>query len=132
MPKRILQLNFRLMNWFDITKPQLEKFIGINIIMGYCKNLSMESYWSTDGSFRNERISMSIPCNTFKEILGNLHLVDNLQVVKKRKNWRLTRCTKYQISSRYWSTIFRNILIWVKSWQLTKWCSPLSNIRLYF
>jgi hypothetical protein len=40
-----------MIRWVDITKSQLEKFIGINIIMGYCKNLSMDCYWSTDGFF---------------------------------------------------------------------------------
>jgi hypothetical protein len=74
-----------MIRWVDITKSQLEKFIGINIIMGYCKNPSIDSYWSTGASFRNERISMSMPCKTFKKILGNLHLVDNLQVVKKKE-----------------------------------------------
>ncbi len=49
-----------MIRWIDITKSQLEKFIGINIIMGYCKNPLIDTYWSTDGSFRNERISMSM------------------------------------------------------------------------
>lgn len=66
-------------NWIDITKSELEKFLGINIIMGYCKNPSIDSYWSSDASLRNERISTSMSCKAFKRILGSLHLVDNVE-----------------------------------------------------
>ncbi|CAF1192981.1 unnamed protein product, partial [Didymodactylos carnosus] len=34
-----------VIRWIDIEKSQLEKFIGINIIMGYCKNPSIDSHW---------------------------------------------------------------------------------------
>ncbi|CAF3400621.1 unnamed protein product, partial [Rotaria sp. Silwood2] len=71
--------------WIDITKSQLEKFIGINIIMGYCRNPSIDSYWSTDESFRNERISTSMPRNIFKRILGNIHLVDNSHAEEQKE-----------------------------------------------
>ena len=54
-------------------------FLGINIIMGYCKNPSIDSYWSSDASLRNERISTSMSCKAFKRILGSLHLVDNVE-----------------------------------------------------
>ncbi|CAF0892465.1 unnamed protein product [Didymodactylos carnosus] len=69
----------------DITRSELEKFIGVNIIMGYCRHPSIDSYWSTDESFRNERISKSMPCKTFKRILGNLHLVDNQHSEKQNE-----------------------------------------------
>ena len=42
--------------WTDITKSQSAKFIGINIIMRYCRNYSIDFYWSTDESLGNERI----------------------------------------------------------------------------
>ncbi|CAF1505516.1 unnamed protein product [Adineta ricciae] len=69
----------------DITKVQLEQFLGINIIMGYCRNPSIDSYWSTNASLRNEKISTSMSCKNFKRILGNLHLVDNSQATKRKE-----------------------------------------------
>ena len=71
--------------WIDITKAQLAKFNGINIIMGYCRNPSIDSYWSTNESFRNERITTSMPRNSFKKILGNIHLVDNSRAEKQNE-----------------------------------------------
>ncbi len=71
-----------MIDWTDITKAELEQFLGINIIMGYCRNPSIDSYWSTDASFRNEKISTSMSCKNFKRILGNLHLVDNSKAAK--------------------------------------------------
>ena len=53
--------------------------------MGYCRNPSINSYWSTDDSFRNERISTSMSCKNFKRILGNIHLVNNSDVEDKKK-----------------------------------------------
>jgi hypothetical protein len=50
--------------------------------MGYCRNPSIDSYWSTDASLRNEKISTSMSCKSFKRILGNLHLVDNSKAEK--------------------------------------------------
>ncbi|CAF1640301.1 unnamed protein product, partial [Didymodactylos carnosus] len=88
-----------VIRWIDIEKSQLEKFIGINIIMGYCKNPSIDSYWSTDESFRNGRISMSMPRNSFKRILGNIHLVDNSNAEKQKelapnKLYKVSHCLK--------------------------------------
>ena len=64
-------------SWTDVTQAELEQFLGINIIMGYSRNPSIDSYWSTDASLRNEKISTSMTCKNFKRILQSLHLVDN-------------------------------------------------------
>ncbi|CAF1397289.1 unnamed protein product, partial [Rotaria sp. Silwood1] len=49
-----------MIDWTNITTAELEQFLGINIIMGYCRNPSIDSYWSTDASLRNEKISTSM------------------------------------------------------------------------
>ena len=47
-------------NWTDTIKVELKQFLAINIIMRYCRNPSIDFYWSSGKSSRNEKVATSM------------------------------------------------------------------------
>lgn len=58
-------------------------FFGVNILMGMKKLPSYRDYWSSHPELRDSFVSTIIPRRRFDWLLGNLHLNDNAQQVRR-------------------------------------------------
>ena len=64
-------------SWKNISKKDIESFLGIIILMGINGLPKMRLYWSKDIAFRNNFISSIMSRDRFFQIFYNLHLADN-------------------------------------------------------
>lgn len=72
LPRRSL-----LHKWTDTNRAEIEKFIGILMIMGINKLPQMRLYWSSHDMYSNERIKKTMTRNRFDVLLRCLHFSDN-------------------------------------------------------
>jgi hypothetical protein len=64
-------------NWKDVSKKEIESFLGLIILMGINNLPHMKLYWSKDMVFHNTFISSIMSRDRFLQISYNLHLADN-------------------------------------------------------
>ena len=64
-------------NWNDMSKKDIESFVGIIILMEINELPKMNLYWNKDIVFRNGFISSIISRDRFLKFFYNLHLADN-------------------------------------------------------
>ncbi len=75
-------------NWKDVSKKEIESFLGLIILMGINDLPNMKLYWSKDMVFHNAFISSIISRDRFLQIFYNLHLVDSaLEPKRESKNY---------------------------------------------
>ncbi|KAJ8930925.1 hypothetical protein NQ314_016224 [Rhamnusium bicolor] len=72
LPRRSL-----LHKWTDTNRAEIEKLIGILMIMGINKLPQMRLYWSNNDMYSNERIKNTMTRNRFDMLLRCLHFSDN-------------------------------------------------------
>jgi len=70
-------------NWKDVSKKDIELFLGLIILMGVNNLPNMKLYWSKDMVFRNTFISSIMSRNRFLQIFYNLHLADSSLKIKR-------------------------------------------------
>lgn len=66
----------RLGRWRDVSKPEVNSYFGMCVIMGINILLMVADYWSTDIFKGNEGIKRVMPKNQFEVISQFLHLND--------------------------------------------------------
>lgn len=66
-----------------ITREELVKFIGINLLMGVKRSPSYRDYWSSNKLVRDTFIASNMLQKRFSFILSHLHLNDNDKMPKK-------------------------------------------------
>ena len=64
-------------NWKDVSKKEIESFLGLIILMGINNLPNMKLYWSKDMVFHNAFISSIMSRNRFLQIFYNIHLADS-------------------------------------------------------
>ena len=77
---RQIRRSSRMNRWKDITKEEMETFLGIILVTGLIKYPKMEDYWSLDPIYYHplfHQIGMSY--NRFSLILKNWHVANNLE-----------------------------------------------------
>jgi hypothetical protein len=75
-------------NWKDVSKKEIESFLGLIILMGINDLPNMKLYWSKDMVFHNAFISSIMSRDRFLQIFYNLHLADNaLEPKRESKNY---------------------------------------------
>lgn len=67
----------RLSRWKEVTRNEMELFIGLLIWMGMVDMPSIESYWKTSLLYRNSVAPLAMPRNRFQSILRVWHFADN-------------------------------------------------------
>jgi hypothetical protein len=70
-------------NWKDVSKKDIELFLGLIILMGVNNLPNMKLYWSKDMVFHNTFISSIMSRNRFLQIFYNLHLADSSLKIKR-------------------------------------------------
>lgn len=65
---------------FDISIAELKVFFAILMISGYSQRPRKDFYWSMDSDLRNEAIANAMSRNRFRDILKNLHFVNNAEL----------------------------------------------------
>ena len=70
-------------NWKDVSKKEIEWFLGLVILMGINNLPNMKLYWSNDMVFQNTFISSIMSRNRFLQFFYNLHLANNSLEPKK-------------------------------------------------
>nr|CAI5841636.1 unnamed protein product [Callosobruchus analis] len=65
---------------FSVTVEELKVFFAILLISGYSKRPRKDMYWSMDSDLRNEAVARGMSRNKFRDILRNLHFVNNGQL----------------------------------------------------
>lgn len=65
---------------FEVSVEELKIFFAILLISGYSSRPRKDMYWSLDWDIRNEAVASSMSRNRFREILKNLHFVDNTEL----------------------------------------------------
>jgi hypothetical protein len=73
-------------NDLNLTVPELEVFLGINIMMTYIKYPNTRLYWSSVPSLRMNSIADSMSVNRFEEIRRYIHFNDNESVPPNNKD----------------------------------------------
>ena len=68
-------------NLIDITRSEIEAFIGMNIIMGFHKLPSYRHYWNNDENLYTPVIANVMSIHQFDKILSNIHLEDVALVI---------------------------------------------------
>ena len=63
--------------WKDVSKKEIESFLGLVILMGINDLPTIRLYWSKDMVFHNTFISSIMARDRFFEIFYNLHLANN-------------------------------------------------------
>ena len=63
--------------WKDVSKKEIESFLGLVILMGINDLPNIKLYWSKDMMFHNTFISSIMSRDRFLEISYNLHLANN-------------------------------------------------------
>ena len=63
--------------WVDLTKKELKEFLGLTILMGHIKKISLEDYWSTNLMLVTPIFPQTMPRNKYKQILRFLHFQNN-------------------------------------------------------
>ncbi|XP_018371355.1 PREDICTED: piggyBac transposable element-derived protein 4 [Trachymyrmex cornetzi] len=66
--------------WVDVTREELKKFLGLTILMGHLKKISLEDYWSTNPLLVTPIFPQTMHRNRYNQILRYLHFHNN-QVV---------------------------------------------------
>ena len=69
--------NQKKSNWKDVSKKEIESFLGLVILMGINNLPDMKLYWSSDMVFQNTFISSIMSRNRFLQFFYNLYLADN-------------------------------------------------------
>ena len=65
-----------------LTKEEIFTFLGINMIMSYHHLSAVKHYWSTSSNLEVLPIKKAMTRETFKCILGDLHVNDNHKMIK--------------------------------------------------
>ena len=63
--------------WKDVSKKEVESFLGLVILMGINDLPNRKLYWSKNMAFHNTFISSIMSQDHFLEIFYNLHLANN-------------------------------------------------------
>ncbi|KAK3931897.1 LOW QUALITY PROTEIN: PiggyBac transposable element-derived protein 3 [Frankliniella fusca] len=71
----------------DVTKKEIQIFLGIWIFMGLCKLPSYEDYWN--GLTRVPQVADLMPLKRYEKIRSRLHLADNSQDFKEDKLFKV-------------------------------------------
>jgi hypothetical protein len=75
-------------NWKDVSKKDIESFLGLIILMGINNLPNMKLYWSKDMVFHNTFISSIMSRDRFLQIFYNLYVADNsLEPNRKSKDY---------------------------------------------
>lgn len=69
-------LQKRQLGWHDLSKEELEAFIGMLILMSVNPMPHTYLYWSSDKFFNLEEISKVMTSKRFQAILNSLHITD--------------------------------------------------------
>ena len=64
-------------NKYEISMNELKLFFAVLMISGYSSLPRREMYWSLDLDIRNEAVAQAMSRNRFRDLLKNLHFVDN-------------------------------------------------------
>ena len=67
----------RLRHWKEVTRSDMEQFIGLLIWMGLVDMPTIECYWKTSILYRNSVAPLAMPRNRFQSILRMWHFADN-------------------------------------------------------
>ena len=74
-----------------ITKEEILTFLGINMIMSYYHLTAVKHYWSTSSDLKVLPIKKAMTRETFKFILGNLHVNNNHKMDKTSKKYKINK-----------------------------------------
>ena len=79
-------------NWKDVSKKEIESFLGLITLMGINNLPNMKLYWNKDMIFHNTFISSITSRDRFLQIFYNLHLADNsLEPERESKDYSKRR-----------------------------------------
>ena len=65
--------------WKEVTVDEIKGFFSLCLLMGIVKKSQLKLYWSRDHMVETTFYGNIMPRDRFKEILSNLHFVDNDQ-----------------------------------------------------
>ena len=82
-------------NWIDITRNEIEAFIGMNVIMGFHKLPSYRHYWNNDENLYTPVIANVMSIHQFDKILSNIHLEDNSKFKNTEDKSKLYKVEKF-------------------------------------
>lgn len=68
-------------SWNPLTEDELEKFLGLSILMGHIRKGNLKDYWSTDPLLHTPIFSQIMSRDRYLQILRNLHFHDNEEIV---------------------------------------------------
>ena len=66
----------------NILKDEIRTFIAVFLLSWYCKVPNRDLYWADAPDTHNGAVSCAMSRNRFREILSNLHLVDNTLITE--------------------------------------------------
>ena len=66
-----------------LTSAQFKTFFGMNVVMSYVRYPKSRIYWSSETRLRLDLIADAIPANRFKQILSDMHFVNNYSLAPK-------------------------------------------------
>ena len=105
--------------WKDVSKKEIESFLGLVILMGINGLPNIKLYWSKDMMFHNIFISSIMSRDRFLEIFYNLHLANN-SLKPKRDLKTPVKFTKLRILLKFYGGIFKKIITLAAVIQSTK------------
>ena len=78
----------KISKWKDVSREEIESFLGLVMLMGINDLPNIKLYWSKDMVFHNAFISSIMSRDRFLEIFYNLHLANNsLQPKQESKDY---------------------------------------------
>ena len=69
---------------FNILEDEIRMFITVSLLSGYFEVPYQDLYWEDAPDIDTEAASCAMSRNRFREILSNLHLVNNIQIAENR------------------------------------------------
>lgn len=100
LPRRSL-----LNKWTDTNRVEIEKFLGVLIIMGINKLPKMRLYWSNNEMYSNDLIKKTMTRNRFELLLRCLHFSDNTAPTTNNDRLSKIRTVVEQICLQFQKTL---------------------------
>ncbi|XP_032690081.1 piggyBac transposable element-derived protein 4-like [Odontomachus brunneus] len=67
-------------SWTPLTKDELDKFLGLSILMGHVRKGELKNYWSTDLLLHTPIFPQIMSRDRYLQILRNLHFHNNEEI----------------------------------------------------